>query len=93
MRITPETDRTTHYFWAQAYNFKLDQRWIVDLVRQQVNTAFSEDLAIIKAQQRNIDLGDSQTIDLNQDAGGIAMRRIVERLIAEERQDQRAAAE
>jgi vanillate O-demethylase monooxygenase subunit len=92
--ITPETDHSTHYFWAQAYNFKLDQRWVADLVRQQVNIAFAEDLAIIKAQQMNIDLGGGPIIDLNQDAGGIAARKIVERLILEEQgAPSRAAAE
>jgi vanillate O-demethylase monooxygenase subunit len=82
--LTPESERSTHYFWAQAYNFKLDQRWIADLVRQQINIAFAEDLAIVNAQQANIDLGGGPVIDLNQDAGGIAARKIVERLIAEE---------
>jgi phenylpropionate dioxygenase-like ring-hydroxylating dioxygenase large terminal subunit len=82
--LTPETEGTTHYFWAQVYNFKVDQRWMADLVRSQVTKAFREDLAIVREQQRNIDLGPHPTIDLQQDAGGIAARRIVERLIAEE---------
>ncbi|MSQ69922.1 MAG: aromatic ring-hydroxylating dioxygenase subunit alpha [Betaproteobacteria bacterium] len=82
--ITPETDKTTHYFWAQAYNFRLDQRWFSDLVRQQINGAFTEDLGMIKSQQQNMDLGPSPAVTLGQDKGWIAMRQIVARLIAEE---------
>jgi vanillate O-demethylase monooxygenase subunit len=90
--ITPETDRTAHYFWAQAYNFKLDQRWISDLVRSQVTKAFLEDMAMIKAQQQNLDLGPSPAVNLGQDKAWVAMRQIVERLIAEEQQAPRPVA-
>ena len=92
--ITPETETTSHYFWAQPYNFKQDQRWIRDLVHQQVTRAFGEDLAIINAQQANIDLADGPTVDLGQDAGGLHARRIVTRLLKEEQAEAgRAAAE
>lgn len=82
--ITPETGKTTHYFWAQVYDFQVDARWVSDLMRQQVSTAFAEDLVIIKAQQENVDLGPRDVINLQQDAGGIAARNIVnKRLTAE----------
>jgi len=90
--ITPETDRTTHYFWAQAHDFKLDARWMTDLVFQNVHTAFLEDLEIIQAQQENIDTApDAPRIDMNHDGGGIAARRMLEDLIAAERQSRVAA--
>jgi phenylpropionate dioxygenase-like ring-hydroxylating dioxygenase large terminal subunit len=83
--ITPETERTTHYFWAQAHNFKIDQKWATDLIFQNVHTAFLEDLAIIGAQQENIETApDRPRIDMNHDAGSIAARRMLETLIAEE---------
>src|SRR5205823_5284946 len=84
--ITPETEKTAHYFYAQAYNFKLDQRWIADLVRSQVTKAFLEDMAMIKAQQQNMDLGPSPLVNLGQDKAWLAMRQIVDRLIKEERE-------
>jgi phenylpropionate dioxygenase-like ring-hydroxylating dioxygenase large terminal subunit len=90
--ITPETEKTAHYFYAQAYNFKLDQRWVSDLVRSQVTKAFLEDMAMIKAQQQNMDLGPSQAVSLGQDKAWIAMRQIVQRLIQEEQQAARAVA-
>jgi phenylpropionate dioxygenase-like ring-hydroxylating dioxygenase large terminal subunit len=89
--ITPETEKTAHYFYAQAYNFKLDQRWISDLVRSQVTKAFLEDMAMIKAQQQNMDLGPSPVVNLGQDKAWILMRQIVQRLVSEEQPGQRAA--
>lgn len=89
--ITPETDKTAHYFYAQAYNFKLDQRWISDLVRSQVTKAFLEDMAMIKAQQRNMDLGASPVVNLGQDKAWILMRQIVDRLVAEEQKQRKVA--
>ena len=89
--ITPETEKTAHYFFAQAYNFKLDQRWVSDLVKSQVIAAFLEDMAMIKAQQLNIDLGPSPVVNLGQDKAWIIMRQIVDRLIKEESAQARAA--
>jgi len=88
--ITPETERTTHYFWAQAHNFKTDRKWVTDLIFQNVHTAFLEDIAIIGAQQENIEMRpDAPRIDMNHDAGGIAARQMLETMIADE---QRATA-
>ena len=39
--ITPETEKTAHYFFAQAYNFKLDQRWISDMLASRCTTSSS----------------------------------------------------
>ena len=89
--ITPESEKSAHYFWAQAYNFKLDQAWISDLVRNTVTKAFLQDMAMIKAQQQNMDLGPSAVVNLGQDKAWIAMRSIVDRLIKEEQQPAKAA--
>ncbi len=91
--ITPETETSTHQFWAHAYNFKLDQGWVGDLIRQQVRTAFNEDLEIINLQQQNISRNPGPIVNFGQDAGGIAARGIIERLIRKEQEEMRAAAE
>ncbi len=82
--ITPETEKTAHYFFAQAYNFKVDQKWLAEVIRAQVIGAFLEDMGMIKAQQLNMDLGPSPVVNLGQDKAWIVMRQIVDRLIAEE---------
>jgi phenylpropionate dioxygenase-like ring-hydroxylating dioxygenase large terminal subunit len=90
--ITPETEKTTHYFWSQAWNFRLDERWIGDMLKQQIHTIFLEDQAMIRAQQQNMDLGPASTVSLGQDKAWVAMRGIVQRLIGDEQQGQRLTA-
>ena len=89
--ITPETQKTAHYFFAQAYNFKLDERWVSDMLRTQVHNIFLEDMAIIRAQQQNMDLAPAPVVNLGQDKAWVAMRGIVERLVKEEQQQAKAA--
>jgi len=91
--ITPETESTTHYFWAQAHNFATNDPSITRLLVDQVHTAFMEDLHIISLQQENIETRpDAVRVDINHDAGGIQARRIVENLIAAEQAQKGAAA-
>ena len=90
--ITPETEETTHYFWAQAHDFRIDEPWISELLFDNVHTAFLEDLAIIKAQQDNIRTKpDALRIDINHDGGGVQARRIIEQRIDAEQGDGRLA--
>ncbi|MFM9967904.1 MAG: Rieske 2Fe-2S domain-containing protein [Burkholderiales bacterium] len=89
--ITPETDGTAHYFFAQAYNFKVDQKWVQELVRSQVVKAFLEDMAMLRGQQTNMNLGGAQAVMLGQDKAWIQMRRIVDQLAAGEATGAKAA--
>jgi hypothetical protein len=50
--ITPETDKTAHYFFAQAYNFKLDEPWVGNMLAKQITEIFMDDMAMVKAQQK-----------------------------------------
>jgi len=79
--ITPETERRSHYFWAQAQDFADDDPTISEVDFQLVHQAFQEDLAIIKGQQENFDLDpDSARLDLAADKAGVQARRIVDRM-------------
>jgi phenylpropionate dioxygenase-like ring-hydroxylating dioxygenase large terminal subunit len=89
--ITPETEKTAHYFFAQAYNVKVNEKWMQEVVRSQVVGAFLEDMGMIKAQQKNMDLGTTQAVSLGQDKAWIVMRQIVDRMVKEEQQQVRAA--
>ena len=83
--ITPETERSSHYFWAQAQNFSQGDPSITELDFQLVHTAFQEDLKMIKGQQQNIDLApEAPRLNLASDRAGIQARRMVERLVREE---------
>jgi phenylpropionate dioxygenase-like ring-hydroxylating dioxygenase large terminal subunit len=85
--VTPETETTSHYFWAQPHDFRLDDPTVTELIFRQVHTAFLEDLAVIEAQQNNLDIyGERlpEQVDFNQDAGGIQPRRIIAAILAAE---------
>lgn len=84
--ITPETDRTTHYFWAQAHDFRIDDPTVTELLFRQVHTAFMEDLHVLRAQQANLEAFgmNPPQVDFNQDAGGLQARRVVDRILEQE---------
>jgi vanillate O-demethylase monooxygenase subunit len=81
--ITPETERTTNYFWALVHAFDADDRDAVAAFHHQSHLAFDEDVALFEAQQRVIDLDpEAPTIDISYDAGPLQARRLIERMIA-----------
>ena len=86
--ITPETATTTHYFWGQAHDFGAKDPTMTEMIFRQVHTAFLEDLAVIGAQQANIAAYGAALpaeVDLNQDAGGLQARRIIDQILEAER--------
>ena len=83
--ITPETDKTTHYFWAQARNFRTDEDWISDLFVDTTHEAFSEDLWIIGHQQANMESGATpDRIDINHDGAALQAIRLLDGIIKAE---------
>jgi vanillate O-demethylase monooxygenase subunit len=83
--ITPETEKTSHYFWGQAHDFDVKNAELTQKIFEQIQTAFHEDVAVFTAQQRNLDLiPDPPQIDINADTGVIQARRIIDRLHGEE---------
>ena len=90
--LTPETERTTHQFWAVAIEERLVPRSARAEFERQMRNIPDEDVAIYEAQQRAIDLdpeardGDVRPFGMiAADKGLFAMRRILQRLLAEER--------
>lgn len=83
--ITPETDRTSHYFWSFQRNYRLDSQLITTQLREGVHGVFGEDEAMLTAQQAAIDANpDYEFYSLNIDAGGMWVRRLLERMLAAE---------
>ncbi len=80
--ITPETETTTHYFWAQAHDFQPDNQQVTDAIFEQVKTAFLEDVEVFTAQQEMINYDpEKRTINLSQDAGGAFARKLIDDLV------------
>lgn len=83
--ITPETDRTCHYFWAFMRNYRLESQLITTQLRQGVEGVFGEDEEMLTAQQKAIDANpDYEFYSLNVDAGGMWVRRILDRMLQAE---------
>jgi len=61
------------------------------MLRVQVRDIFLQDMAMVKAQQINMDLGPSPVVNLGQDKAWVAMRQIVDRLAKEEQQPAKVA--
>ena len=90
--ITPETDTTCHYFWAISRDYAVHDKAMTELGLKATSAAFHEDQVMLEKQQRIIDRDPhAAQIDLIGDSGGLQARRIIERLLAEEQQQAKAA--
>jgi len=84
--LTPETEKTTHYFYMQAHAFRLDDATITESIYQSLCQAFEEDRRMIEAQQRLIDASPPAPMHpIAADLGLAQYRRVVEQLLDEER--------
>ncbi|WHZ11108.1 MAG: Vanillate O-demethylase oxygenase subunit [Burkholderiaceae bacterium] len=82
---TPETETSMWYFWGMARNFNPADEALTAAIRDGQAKVFSEDLAVLEAQQANISrYPERRLLMLNIDAGGMHSRRILDRLIAQE---------
>jgi vanillate O-demethylase monooxygenase subunit len=83
--ITPETDKTCHYFWAFARNYSLAEQRLTHELREGVAGIFREDELILEAQQQAIDEHpDYRFYNLNIDAGSMWARKLIDGLVARE---------
>jgi phenylpropionate dioxygenase-like ring-hydroxylating dioxygenase large terminal subunit len=89
--ITPETETTSHYFWASGRNFLRDNEEITTATAATMKNVFeTQDGPMIEAQQR--DMGDStnflehRPIILKADAAGVMARRLMLKKIREEQE-------
>ncbi|MEJ1194798.1 aromatic ring-hydroxylating dioxygenase subunit alpha [Pseudarthrobacter sp. CCNWLW207] len=83
--ISPETSKSCHYFWAFMRNYCLDSQLITTQLRNAVHGVFGEDEAMLAAQQAAIDANpDFEFYNLNIDAGGMWVRRMIERMLQAE---------
>lgn len=90
--MTPETDGTCHYFWSFCRNYNIGEQRITHLLREGVTGVFGEDEAVLKAQQAAIDANPGkQFYNLNIDGGAMWARRLIDAMVAAERDDPRFA--
>ena len=86
--LTPETNRTTHYFYLQSRNFAPGDSAVSAKVVEQLEIAFEEDFIILEAQQHSMDTYPVvDDVKLALDSAPTRQRRIVDRLLAAEAQE------
>ncbi|WP_119153253.1 aromatic ring-hydroxylating oxygenase subunit alpha [Caldimonas tepidiphila] len=84
--ITPETETSHWYFWGMARNFKAHDKALTASIREGQGKIFGEDQEMLERQQQNLLLyPERNLLKLNIDAGGVQSRRVIDRLLAEER--------
>ena len=92
--ITPETEKTCHYFWAFVRNHRITEQRLTSEIRDGVAGIFHEDEIILEAQQRAMDENPDRVFyNLNIDAGAMWARRVIDRMVAKENPPQLQAAE
>ena len=85
--ITPETEHSTHDFWAVARDFALDDREVSDFLWQSNHTVVMQDVNALNILEKvtQAEPDGYQELSINIDTGGLAARRILARMAAGER--------
>jgi vanillate O-demethylase monooxygenase subunit len=80
------------YFWGFARAFKPEDEVLTERIREGQGKIFTEDLEILEQQQKNLqeNFPDKKLLKLDIDAGGVQARRLIERMINEERTSKEA---
>ena len=83
--ITPVTANTANYHWAWMRNYALDSQLLTTQIRDGIRNVFTEDTGMLQAQQKAIEANpEYEFYNLNIDAGGMWIRRFIERALAAE---------
>ncbi len=91
--FTPETARSTHFFWNYLHDYDLDNPSVALSLHDSMVEGFLEDKAIIEGQQRVLDADpDFKMHPIASDAALAHFRRTLERKIEAERPGLRTAA-
>lgn len=92
--MTPETRRSTHFFWNYLHDFDLDNPNIAISLRNSIEEGFMEDKAFIEGQQKLLDSDpDFKLLAIGADAALSHFRWVLkEKIQAEQREAQKLAA-
>lgn len=84
--MTPETETSTHYFWMILRNFGVGDAAVNADMTEQVVMTFNEDKEILEAIQASEAAPFIENrVKIAIDAGTVRMRRIIDRMLEEER--------
>jgi vanillate O-demethylase monooxygenase subunit len=87
--ITPETETSHWYHWGMARQFKPNDAELTVKIREGQGKIFNEDMEMLQLQQANISLWpERKLLLLNIDSGGVQSRRIIDRMLAQEQEQE-----
>ena len=77
--VTPESERSSHYFWAHARNIRLDDGELTNVIRRSIVETFDQDKVVLEAQQISCDRVGTWDpgVVLGVDSGPIQGRRLL----------------
>ena len=83
--ITPETENSTHDFWAVARDFAPDDEKVTGFLRENNRTVVLQDVVALDVLERALteEKGGYQELSINIDTGGLAARRMLARMVGE----------
>lgn len=89
--FTPETEYTTHYFWASGRTHSTDSQELTDKIASHMRTIFeTQDGPMVEAQQmamgNSTDFLEQSPVILRADAAGVMARRLVKKKLLAERE-------
>ena len=81
--ITPEAERSSHYFWAHARNIRREDMALTEVIRRSIVETFDQDKTVLEAQQIESDaVGSSDPgVVLKVDLGPIQGRSLLKAAI------------
>jgi vanillate O-demethylase monooxygenase subunit len=84
--ITPETEHSTHDFWAVARDFALDDTSVSDFIAEQNRTVVLQDVAALDVLEQVVatEPAGYQELSINIDTGGLAARRMLAAMLRQE---------
>ena len=89
--LTPETETSCFYFWSAANGYRQNEPDATEQLYREIAPTFLEDQEMVEAQQARLtEFGEAGLVDIASDATRMTMRRMVERMIAAEQQQQAA---
>ena len=82
--LTPETEKTTHYFWSITRRIRVDDNELSTRLHRMNKMAFDEDVGVLRDQQSLCDTDTTPLVNLAADRAVSEVRRIIRRKFAEE---------
>jgi len=83
--LTPETESSCYYFWSGCNGYEPDDPAATEMLFSELARTFAEDKDIVEGQQERLtERGEQGLVAVASDAARLHMRRIEQRLLAEE---------